>query len=355
MDFAVRFRPWSSRVSALTQRNILIDEAVEQQTLAPAQPLHLKKTIELPNQAEKICGFTSASNRQQQESNLYGTIIENGPTKLYRYKDVLLTPSGFYSSRRFVRRPGARRELLPYTDHIEEIEDGLYISSRHIEKYFGHWIHDASPQEQLAKNIGLRPVMADLSKWTHVAEYRDLADLSQPLLTKAVFFRSIWIADDRHLNSHRVSRLHQLRDKVVSGLPATKARQGVFIRRRMAGSRELRNEAEIIETLRQKNFSVLDPTQSTAREIAAILSNSKIAIAIEGSAVCHTLLSLREGAGLIVIQPADHFNALGRIYANAMGHHYGYTVADRVEGGYVQNTGDLMRTIDLVETAMAAS
>ncbi len=351
MIISVRLRPITSRIASRLSGARLTDDAVEQRVLAQGQPVSLPKAISLPNQSDRIIGFPPAATRQQQESNLHRPFDENGPTIIYRYKNILLTPAGFYSRRQFSRRPEARREINPYLGRIEEFADGFYITSTHIERYFGHWIHDASPQEQLAKDIGVRPIMSDFSRWRHVGEYRDLGRLPQPIVPKGAVFQSIWIADDRHLNPHRIARLQHLRDQIVSETSPI-PRRGVFLKRGISGSRDLVNEAQIIETMTEEGFSILDPEKSTAREIVQELAGARLVVSIEGSAVCHTLLSLPKGAGLVVIQPADHFNAHARIFAGAMGHYYSYTIADKAEGGYIQNIGELLQTIDLIETAM---
>lgn len=348
MLIAPRLRPPLARITRRLYGLSLEEVASEVRILHQATPRKLAPPISLPDQFKRAQGFNSDTDLSVQERWLLADEDKNGPTKAYRLSDVMLAPAGVFHSKSFLSlRPSASRRVI--RGIISEQPDGLLCTSEMIEAYFGHWIDDGLPLEKLAESLELPAVVIDKKLWMHTAEYRQLAGIDEPDECKSTFFRSLWIVDDRGLNGGRIDRMRQVRNSVLSNTRPS-GLERVFLRRGSSGSKRiLLNEEEIVATLMREGFDVIEPELLSASSIAAALAAARIVVTVEGSHATHTHVSMPESSSLIVIQPPQHFNALARVFASALGHQYAFTVADPHVDGFVQSVEDLLTTIDLVE------
>lgn len=350
----LRLRPWQARIAQKLSHRGLAQMASRQIVLQPATPSPLQPAVALPGMFDRVLGLDATSDMASQSAYLNAPSDPNGPTTAYLLDDALLTPAGIFHPRGMdPLRPDAPRGFL--RGDIAERDDGMLCSSWVIERYFGHWVRDGLHLELLAQGQGDAPITLPTRPWLHEPGYRSLAALQPDAISGPTRFKRLWVIDDRPLNAGRMARMRLLRDRVRAA-SASGGPERVFLMRGSSGtSRTLVNEPEVIARLQAEGFAICAPETSSAAKITAMLSSARIVIGVEGSAITHTTTCLPYGAALLVIQPPYRFNAMARPFGAALGHRYGFTVADPHLEGFVQNIDELLATLDLVEASISAT
>ena len=89
----------------------------------------------------------------------------------------------------------------------------------------------------------------------------------------------------------------------------------------------------------------------TPREIVTALAGAEMIVSVEGSALCHGLFALPEGARMLAIEPPDRFNVFNKIIGDFAGLLFGYVVADLYADGFTVDCDRLLKTVDLLQDA----
>ncbi|OCX66393.1 hypothetical protein BFP70_05045 [Thioclava sp. SK-1] len=350
-----RLRPYTSRVWSKILKHEIEDLAVETRVIHPGQPVPIRPPVAPEGAFDHITQFSPGTTRAVQENWTFGAQDTNGPTRAYRLSDMLLTRGGAYHARG-LRHLRGKSEHVMVRGPIATAQSAALVATDVSERYFGHWFRDGLVAERLAMDMGLSAVRPARPAWQHEPGYRDLIGLPA-CDVEPTLYRDLWLFRDEHLNPHRIERLRRNRLALRAGLTGPVGGVPVFLRRGTTGAaRRLVNEDAILARLAKMGFVVLEPEHHTPAEIATILAGAPLAIGVEGSNIVHTLMCLPEGAGILVIQPPDRFNAMARVFAESVGHRYGFTVARPADGGFEQPIDELMQTIEslLAQTNAAA-
>jgi hypothetical protein len=97
----------------------------------------------------------------------------------------------------------------------------------------------------------------------------------------------------------------------------------------------------------------LEPELSSPQQIVDTLSQASLAVSVEGSAICHALVALPATAGLVIIQPPNHFNIFNKVIGDFAQLRTGFVVADPAANGFLLDLNRLLKTIDLVIADMS--
>src|SRR5262249_25449459 len=79
---------------------------------------------------------------------------------------------------------------------------------------------------------------------------------------------------------------------------------------------------------------------------------ARLVISVEGSQLSHTLYTMHDRGGLLVIQPPDRFFNSHMDWARTLGMGYGIVVGERHDLGFNLPLDDLLRTIDMLNAAL---
>jgi hypothetical protein len=345
------FLPLVARLSAKLGRSRMIRHAaVEIIEVAPADESPALPVISLPNEFERVLGAAPLSTIESQHQLVTATRTKHGPTIAYRFQDAVLADHTLYAAGGYeVSRRGDKRPLL--TGICEEYDQGQLCTYAASNIYFGHWLRDALALELLAEQRGLVPLSYLREPWIHEPGYRQLMNLPGRPVSFALV-RQLWVMDDLGLNRSWIRRFGELRRRVrsavIDGGPSR-----VFLSRGGRGTaRELVNQAAIIEALVGLGFTVVEPEELQPATIAHLLASAKVVVSVEGSALNHAQYAVPESAALLVIQPPQRFNAFHKVLADFNNVRFSYVVADPTDDGFTLSLDRLLRTLDLVETAI---
>lgn len=308
----------------------------------------------LEGEADRIVGHHADSTPSVNMALLSGGAIHQGPTRLHLVRDALIADGTVLTARSYDRlaRGGKKRMIL--TGQPERISEGALCSTQVTERYFGHWLKDGVAHELLAQDRELLPIVLARSPWLHEEGYRTFLGLHPRQVDYARCDR-LWLLEDWEVNAHFVGRYERLRSKLRETINASEANGRVYLARgALAAGRALSNEEEVRAALERRGFTILDPTQSSAEDIARTLASARLVVSPEGSAITHAILAMPRGSGIITIVGAQHFNLAYKLICDALGIRFGLTVADAVDTDrFSQSIDRLLATIDLIERAVA--
>lgn len=246
------------------------------------------------------------------------------------------------------------RKHLGTTKHLEmnnkeRLNSALLIDSDFTEQYFGHWLRDelssAMIDFQQAPSIAVHN-----ASFGHAKGYLDL-------LKPNIHYGFTGVVDNLHLlvdfsqNSHKTSRYEALRNRLISKNFTSTTHKGVYIARGVSGAKRcLTNEDALIEHLSNLGFDIVSPEKLQPIEIVGRLWNAPMVIAVEGSAIAHTMYTIAKHAGVLVLQPPKRICHSYKGILDAKNNPYGFYVCQPSESEedsfYIDSFSDLDKLID---------
>ncbi|HEY1143421.1 MAG TPA: glycosyltransferase family 61 protein [Sphingomicrobium sp.] len=347
------FRPITSRALARLRGRSLADVAERTVEIAVATTWRVQPPVMLPDAVARIRGHHVDSSPERNMLHLNGPTLKQGPTRMHLVRDVLIADGAVLATGAY-NRIGVGKPRLVLTGKPAPIDEAALCSDYVTQRYFGHWLKDGLAHEQLASDRNLQPLVLDRPPWSHEAGYRDLVSLHPASVSYARCDR-LWLLDDHEFNRSFVERYGRIRERlrVQVGAPA-EPRARIFMARGKSGiGRGLSNEMEVRAALEKRGFEVLEPEAMAATDIARKLSDARLVVSPEGSALAHAAIAMPRGAGLLAIIGAQHFNLTYKALSDVLGFRFGMAIADALdEQQFSQPVEALLKTVDLLEAAI---
>ena len=324
----------------------LTNAAVSVDELYPGIRIERPSCIVLPGQCERVTGAAFGSDVSQEIASLNEVNCDIGPTLRYEFKNVVINKGIIYGSR---RQKLFNLELPQPDASWTEYKEVTLRSSRIGCYFFGEWLLHDSATHFLAEQVG-RPWSMPTPPWPHKAGYLALFGQEYSEIGRA-FVERLFLFDDLSQNSHKTARLRELRSRVAEkNIGTPNSGRIVFLMRGTSGQRRyLINEQEIAETLERRGAAVLHPEVLSVAELVCQLFGARLIIGVEGSQLYHGIYTLRDGSGILAIQPPDRFYNSSRDWARVLNMRYGIVVGQQCIEGFYLPIDDLLRTIDLME------
>ncbi|WP_079603702.1 glycosyltransferase 61 family protein [Bradyrhizobium erythrophlei] len=341
----------------------LLNAAASVEELHPTEKIAGAPCIALPGQFERISKGGFDIDIAEEIAQLKGGPREIGPTVRYVLDNVLVS-HGIIHAR-------GRRKLFNSTIDLGSVQspwaeyDEAGLRSSYVGCYFfGHWLADDCTTHLLAQQSGT-PMSMPTPPWPNCAGYLGLFGQSYIELGRA-HVRRLVLYDDIAHNEHKASRFRALRARVGSNNESRAAGRIVYLMRgRLGGAqpvgtdayrssfgRTIHNEAEIVEALMRQGVTIVCAETLTVPQLIAELLGARIVIGLEGSQLSHGLFTLHDKGGMLAIQPPDRLYNGYMDAMNVLGMRYGIVVGEQRQSGFHLPLGDLLRTIDLMDTKL---
>jgi hypothetical protein len=323
--------------------------AQHQDILQPEETTANQPAIFLPGQLDRVTGAHPVSTLQKEIERVTSSTAVHAATIAFHIKNATLVDGSIYAGRyRHMLREKRPFDVNAQTSH--HLKKAALVSSYAGAKWFGHWLSDDCVLYPLAEEFGT-PLCLRLG-FPHLQKYQD-------------YFGEDWTAIDRahidHLvifqdfaqNSLKRRRYETLRARIQSHFPRTGHDSFVYLKRGQSGvSRLIQNEDEIVETLVNRGFAVVDVASDPLESILGTLVNAIIVISMEGSHIAHCNFALPKGGGLLTLQPSDRFTGVHRDWSECLGSRFGFVVGPRRASGYYFSSSEILRTTDLMLSAL---
>jgi glycosyl transferase family 61 len=314
--------------------------------IAPAHERVAPPALFLPEQWERITGFSEFSSRDGDLAKVRGGDTGvHGATRAFRIRDAILIDGVLYKG-------GASLHLHPRTGRIprlrveQEIQRGALYCTTAGNRFFGQWLMDDCVTYPLAVAEGV-PVTTAQPVNSHTPGYESWLEM-RPVRAEGAFFRELVVFEDVGQNQSKYDRFRSLGDRLRRRVEA-RPHPGVFIMRGATGSRRvLRNETEIAERLRdRRGFTIVDPVKQDVPAIVQACAGARTVVGVEGSGLMHGILVLETGGGLLVLQPPNRFSAIYKDLTDRDQQRFGFVVGLPHGDDFWVDPIEVERTLDL--------
>lgn len=327
--------------------------------IAPACERLDPPAIYHPDDLNLIRGYQEHTNADREHAKIQGGKKAHGASVMYRFDNVIVRGGYAYCGKGRLRMSGAGEGAWLSVAPMPTLDQGMLVGHDFAARYFGHWLMDQLPHELIAHDKGFQSIAVPHDGLLyHEPGYR-LATGLELDVRPACRIRSMLYVKDCAQNDYKRQRYLQMRARIQDRFSEQEPlhSNGVYIMRHTQGARRiLENEQEIARRCRQWGLIVLDPSMSSVSEMYAALQGASIVIGVEGSALCHALMCSPIGTTIVAIQPPYRFNNITKDFADCVGMHYGFTVADPAGKGCFKLPVDrLERVLELVNNEMEAT
>jgi capsular polysaccharide biosynthesis protein len=298
---------------------------------------------------ERVEGVQIGTTREAEFARARGADWVHAGVTVHEFADAAVTGGSVYSG-------GARLRLYPGSvagaalrGPVAEVDraalDCTWVGGR----FFGHWLTDDCTTHLLARDHA-DPIGVERPLYSQEAGYCRMLGLDLRKVA-SVRVRSLLVFADFGQNSNKRARYKQMRAALIGGRQPS-SRAGIYLRRGSSGAmRHLENEVEIEERLARRGFAIVDPSTLGAEELVHACAGAPCVVGVEGSALAHGVMTVREGGALVTLQPPWIFNNIFKDYADCLGLPYGFVVGVRSGTGFRVSADEIERTLDLFPTA----
>lgn len=312
----------------------------------PAQTLPCRPALLDEDQLARVTGCGFGRTLAEQIAVLRATHYRENPMERYHLTEavalggLVMTPRAWHML--IYRWPGLGQALraAPVRDRT------LVANSTQGLGYFGHWLgDDVSAFEAHRDDPDLMSL--PLPDWGDVPNYQRLFGQhwrAAPVLRS----RSMTLLRDIGFGRGKTARWRTLRARLRDALPGVRGAEVVCIRRgASATQREIANWPVLERRLTEAGVRIITPESDTVGFLRTLM-DAAVIISVEGSQLCHAIYALRDGGGLVVLQPPDRFYCAPQEWMRALDMHCGMVVGTSAPGGFDIDPDEVMAMLDRV-------
>jgi Glycosyltransferase 61 len=322
----------------------------ETDVLQPAETESVRPPAFLPGMLDRVTATDEHSVLSYHIDTAQQTVVTHVPVLRRAYRNVLVHRSGFASVRHY-ERYGGRIDLAELVGPLTQVTELRYCHNAMSWRYFGHWINDAVPSALIEPDTGDLWISPHAT-WGHAFDYLAILGLPQ-LSASLVYAGELTAYQDYGQGSHKRARYDQIKRKLRASFGDSGGNDRVYIRRGDTGSsRQIRNEAALIDALSARNWRILDVATASVAEMHQALCRAKVVVSIDGSHLGHAHMALRPGSAMVTLVPHDRFtlNQVGRSRAHQVSPGFLVLSGSQTQG-YLVDLDELLRTVELAKTA----
>jgi capsular polysaccharide biosynthesis protein len=322
-------------------------QAYEVMCLCEAEDEEKPAAIHLPGEMDRIIGLAPVNTQANESRRVAGGVVHHVATLAYSLRNTALYDGHLYSGALKIplgHQPERWRSDVP----LQSFEHATLCSSMNADRYFGHWLMDSVPSTMAAMQLGTA-VIVDRPISPHTRDYSGLFQLST-VPVKVGHFKQLNVLEDFSQNSYKRQRYQRMRDTLWNEKPAPDTDCLMFVRGSSGVDRQFVNEPAVAEFLAHRGVRIIHPMNLSVDELIRFSLNARVAIGVEGSHLIHSLLTLRPGGTLLILQPPYRFSTILKDYTDALDLRFAFVLGEPSGSGFVIDTDRLARTLDLLPT-----
>lgn len=326
--------------------------------LCPATEVRSRPALMPPGSMERIKSFSPLTHPEHELAMLRGAVIRHDASIGHLVEGVTIAGAYLYAGAARWHAGMGEEHLLLQGPRPEPVfmSEAVLRCSHNISNYFGCMLLDGAPLALIDEKAP-GSIVVPGRPYSHEAGYRKLLGLSEPDVVARGWVKRLTLFTDHAQNDYKRRRYVELRERLRTQLgprPAGASRPMVYIGRGTAGeARVLVNEDRVIQALRDRGFTIIDPSIMSAEEIARASLDASIVVGVEGSQLAHTIFSMADDAAFLVIQPPTRVAMAFKEFTDCVGMTFAMVVADPAERGFSMPIDMLLRMIDKVDTRQA--
>ncbi len=248
------------------------------------------------------------------------------------------------------------RRALQVRSAQDHIREGVFLAPAWYHNFY-HWMIDLVPRLELVTdflNQGM-PLIAPprMRSWHRatlqaVLEELDLAEIEiiEPQGGITGFKRLIMPTNITRSLDVSPRQLDILRRSFLKNASSGGASRRLYVSRRDAANRQIKNENEVCAQLLRRGFEVITMSQLTPVEQATLFSNAEVVIGAHGAAFAN-LAFCQEGAQVIEVFREGHFAPCFARIAQSAQLGYGFGVGQQVGANTYFDPEQLNQLLDI--------
>lgn len=342
------YRPFAAQViDRLRGPRDLMASATERVELAPATDDVDPPAIQLDDEMDRHIALAEGIAPEEFQWRMAGGPISHPATFGYRFADAVVADGVVYTKNGF-EVIGVGRKGPIMVGRREELSDSLVVTNQVVEQYFGHWLTDGLSLELLAGELDKKPLGLARLPWDQEPGYRSIVGLDIRR-TEHAHVRNLWIVDDRSMNASRVARMAALRKRVRRTVAQTPAGPPCFLMRVGGASRILANQMDLADGLARRGFRIIIPEAEPVAGLVAALAGASLVVSVEGSALCHGVVAMRDHGTILAIQPPARVNWIQKAWCDCARLRFAQAAADPAGESFTMSEDRLMRLVDRID------
>ncbi len=344
----IDLRPLAAQViEKLIGPRELTASATERVEIAPATEDVDPPTIQLDDEMDRHRALADGITPEEFRRRMAGGPVTHPATIGYRFADAVVADGAVYTAKGFAVMSSARSGPI-VVGKREQIADSVLVTNPVVEHYFGHWLTDGLSLEILAEQTGKDPLGLARKPWEQEAGYRALLGTAIRR-TEHAHVRNLWIIDDRSMNASRVARMATLRDRIRRRFADAPAGPPCFLLRVGGASRVLANQMQLADALSRRGFRIIVPEDEPVADLSAALASASLVVSVEGSALCHGVVAMRDGGTILAIQPPTRVNWIQKAWCDCARLRFAQVAGDPAGESFTMSEDRLMRLVDRID------
>jgi hypothetical protein len=331
------FNRLTSRFRNIQEHSCQVD------VLYPASTRKGLPSKHLAGQLDRITAVAFDGDIAKEVSQFLGGERDIGPTKRIIIRNVFFNRGVVYSgfARKLISSPTKNNSMIGSIGYSGTVS----LKSSFLGCYFfGHWLRDDCATTEIADDG--TAFFAPSPNWPDKAVYLDRFGINLPT-AGIMWAKRLIIYDDVSQNQHKIDRVRKLRQRLGVDRGCANPKEIVYVKRGSSGeARKLLNENQIVAALQQRGVYCASP-EDLLNPLVDQIRGCRLFISIEGSQISHAIYSVRDGGGVLVLQPPHRFFNSHMDWASPLDLQYGSVVGIPAEGGFIIPVDDILRTIDL--------
>jgi len=315
--------------------------------LGPSEIVDCKPALIDARQLDRIVAAPFGSTPERELTQFNATSYREVPLLLYRLGPGCVF-GGQLVTRDAVRWLSKRPSYADLAAPMVEVERLMLANSELGLAYFSHWLQDDCVAYEAIRETGTilslpRPA------WPDCAVYEALFGQKweeRPLIAA----REIVLQADIAYSRSKADRVARLRGRMRARLEARGTGRIVFIDRGARGERRMiANAPELRAAFEGQGIRIVTP-EGGSREMVAEMLDADIVIGVEGSHMGHAEFAIRDGGGVIILQPPTRFWAQHHEWSRVLGMTTGVVVGTQQGEDFRIEPGEVF---DMVERVLA--
>jgi len=233
---------------------------------------------------------------------------QGGATRAFLLRDALLFRQHLYCGRYRGDLYSTLNWRALWRAETAQTERCVLASTYSGARWFGHFLHDELPLQELVASIG--DGVGHLRRtYRHEPGWRAALGVPAPPSYAVLRARELVWIDDRGQNPTKRARYQTLRSRLDS---RPRGHERVFLRRPASGGedRQIVNIPQIEERLRAEGFHVVDTGELTVDEMLDQCLGASMVVSVEGSHAAPAYYFASRGACVLFIYPPGRVSAL---------------------------------------------
>ncbi|HEX2734100.1 MAG TPA: glycosyltransferase 61 family protein [Polyangiaceae bacterium] len=314
----------------------------------PAEPLYFPEA-----HASRVLGAAFAAFEPSAVlTAIRRSTYDHAPTRAYALPDAYIVGHDVYCGSYKDDLYGGSSLRAWLEGDVDEVQSAVLASTYSGTRWFGHFLHDELPLQELVSSIG--PGVGHLrTPFKHEPAWRSALDIAGPRMYACLRARELIWLDDKGQHAEKRQRYQRMRARIT---PTSSHERVLLIRNVKAGgeTRVIENADAVNERLVREGFHLVDTGTASVMQMLEECAGASTVVSVEGSHAAPAYYFAKHGACLFYIYPPQRVSVQMPQLATFYGLNGAMFIGEPLPGSensFRVDPDELMREIERAEQA----